>query len=213
MDILILNIILYSALTAFLELDYNYIGQFQISRPIITGTIFGILIGDIFHGLQIGLFIELILIDFVPVGSIVPPSGTVSAATAMTLNGLFDLPLFYVFPLGLLCGYIYSNVEKLFKTWSSEKSQSTEDYLTGHIKEVKIWILKGIANHFSMTFMFTLIMILCIGLAGKLLYIHLPENLEVALILAYLAVPWIGLGRLISNFGNGLVVFNGNKDG
>lgn len=59
-------------LMAFLSLDETAVGQFMLSRPIVTGPLVGWLIGRPDIGLEMGALIELIWIGDVPVGAHLP---------------------------------------------------------------------------------------------------------------------------------------------
>jgi len=53
--------------------------QVMISRPVVSASIIGLLLGDPYVGMITGALIELIWIDRLPVGTVVPPNDTVSA--------------------------------------------------------------------------------------------------------------------------------------
>ena len=66
-----------SLLMAFFSLDVSAVGQFMISRPIVTGPVVGWLVGQPGIGLELGALIELIWIGDVPVGAHLPLDLTV----------------------------------------------------------------------------------------------------------------------------------------
>lgn len=53
--------------------------QVMISRPVVSASIIGLLLGDPYAGLITGALLELLWIDRLPVGTVVPPNDTVSA--------------------------------------------------------------------------------------------------------------------------------------
>jgi len=59
-------------LLAFLSLDSTAVGQFMVSRPIVTGPLVGWLMGRPEIGLEMGALIELIWIGDLPVGAHLP---------------------------------------------------------------------------------------------------------------------------------------------
>ena len=67
-------------------LDRIY-AQTLISRPVVTGALLGLILGDFRTGLIIGAILELIWIDQAPIGTMVPPNDTVSTIliTACTI--------------------------------------------------------------------------------------------------------------------------------
>ncbi|MFB3926360.1 MAG: PTS sugar transporter subunit IIC [Syntrophales bacterium] len=59
-------------------LDRIYL-QSMISRPVVAGTITGLILKDPYTGLVTGALVELIWIDQSPIGTSIPPNDTVSA--------------------------------------------------------------------------------------------------------------------------------------
>ncbi len=53
--------------------------QVMISRPIVSASVIGLILGDPYVGMITGALIELIWIDRLPVGTVVPPNDTISA--------------------------------------------------------------------------------------------------------------------------------------
>lgn len=62
----------------FLCLDRIFL-QVMVSRPVVSGTIIGLLLGDPQTGLISGALVELLWIDRLPVGTVVPPNDTIAA--------------------------------------------------------------------------------------------------------------------------------------
>ena len=77
------------------SLDLISIGQFMIARPIVAGTVAGLIVGDPVAGGVVGMVLELFALDILPTGSIRYPdygigavAGTVVAADAPRMLGL-----------------------------------------------------------------------------------------------------------------------------
>ena len=64
-----------SAGVATLEADAVLVGQFLLSRPMVVGPLVGAASGDLAAGLGLGALVELICLEELPVGSVVPPNG------------------------------------------------------------------------------------------------------------------------------------------
>ena len=126
---MILSLIGFCALVALLELDTTYLGQLLISRPFIVGAILGALSGNLFLGLQVGIFTELIYIDYLPIGGVVPPSGAITAAVAILMNRFFGMNIYFAFFVGILCGQIFSFVEKYLRNKRSSFIEKFESNL------------------------------------------------------------------------------------
>ena len=123
---MILPLLGFCALVALLELDTTYAGQFLISRPFFVGTILGALTGNLFLGLQIGIFTELIYIDYLPIGGVVPPSGAISAAITMLMNYFFKMDIYFAFFVGILCGQLFAFVEKFIRNKRAQMLEKIE---------------------------------------------------------------------------------------
>ncbi|MBT3392471.1 MAG: hypothetical protein HN833_02120 [Elusimicrobiaceae bacterium] len=198
-------------ISAVLELDTSFIGQFQIARPVVVGTIFGLLTGNIIHGLQVGIFLELLLVDFVPVGAFVVPSGNVAATCILIMHSIYECPPHFIFPIGLLCGWGYAYVEKYIRIFYSEKHELTEKNIVNNLDTIKKWLLRNMFVNLISTFLYVVFVVFVIGKLAMLILPFVTEKINLALIFSYLIIPWIGAGRLAVNFGNNL--FNGKAHG
>lgn len=76
-----------SLLLAFLSLDATAVGQFMVSRPIVSGPLVGLLTGHPILGLQMGALIELIWIGEVAVGAHLPMDLLMLAGVAVAFAG------------------------------------------------------------------------------------------------------------------------------
>ena len=73
-------------LTAFLSMDETALGQFMVSRPIVTGPLVGWLLGRPDIGLEMGALVELIWIGDMPVGAHLPLNLTMLASISVALS-------------------------------------------------------------------------------------------------------------------------------
>lgn len=73
------TILFLSAVTGLLGLDSTGALQVMVSRPLVVGGVVGYLLGDTATGLTLGSLVELLCLAGLPVGSLVPPDGTVAA--------------------------------------------------------------------------------------------------------------------------------------
>ena len=195
-----LSLVGFCALVAFLELDTTYVGQLLISRPFIVGAILGALTGDLFLGLQVGIFAELIYIDYLPIGGVVPPSGAITAATAILMNHFFGMHIYFAFFVGIVCGQLFAFVEKHLRERRSKLLEKFESALIDVKITPKNVIIKSILTEFVVTFVF---LILCMVVFGPLFdYLHndISDKTHVAFKFAYYIVPWVGLCGLFLSF-------------
>lgn len=193
------TMILLSLFASVLELDVTYAFQTLISRPIIAGPLFGLCIGDVMAGVQIGIFVELLFIDISPLGGIIPPSGVVATALPIILYSL-GIDLYFGFFLGVLAGIVYS----LFDTLLRKTRFKWIVFLEAKIgkKPTDLWRIIGLSLllSFLMTFIF---LSAASWLGAQTVFLLLPyikPKVHFAFQLAYMAVPWIGLATLIPTF-------------
>lgn len=96
-------------ITLLVELASIFGGRSLLERPIITGTLVGLLMGDPLNGMIIGATLELAFIGLFSIGAAIPPSvpvgGTLGTALALAAGGGPETALVLAFPaaaLGLL---------------------------------------------------------------------------------------------------------------
>lgn len=83
--ILLLKALLVALVAGILEWDIYGWGQIMISRPLVAGTVMGLVLGDVKTGLFIGASIEMIYLGVIPVGAAVPPDATTATTIATAL--------------------------------------------------------------------------------------------------------------------------------
>ena len=160
---MLLSLTGFCALIALIELDTTYVGQFLISRPFFVGTILGALTGNLFLGLQVGIFTELIFIDYIPIGGVVPPSGTIASAIAILMNYFFKMDIYFAFFVGIVCGQIFVFLEKYLRNKRSRILNKIEKKLSERkITPGKI-IFRNILMEFFIVFVFLLLSMIMFG--------------------------------------------------
>ena len=114
--ILIFKTLLSSAMAGLLSLDAVQAGQFLISRPAFVGPLLGWLNGCPMEGARIGILLEMLYIDVIPVGGVVPPNGTAAAAVGVLAYSAAGLAPSLAFFFGAAAGAAYSPVESRLRT-------------------------------------------------------------------------------------------------
>ena len=197
---MILSLIGFCALVALLELDTTYVGQLLISRPSFIGAILGALTGNLFLGLQVGIFTELIYIDYLPIGGVVPPSGAITAAITIFMNYFFKMDIYFAFFVGIVCGQIFSFLEKFLRNKRAQNLKEIEKKLMLiKITPGKI-ILKNLILEFAVIFTFLVISMIMFGPLFVYLHQDITEKIHMAFKFAYYIIPWIGLCALLLSF-------------
>ena len=197
---MLLTLIGFCALIALLELDTTYVGQILISRPLFVGTIVGALTGNLFLGLQIGIFTELIYIDYLPIGGAIPPSGAITASVALLMNYFFKMDIYFAFFVGIVCGQMFAFVEKYLRNRRSQLLDKVEkDLLEKKVTPGTI-MFKSIALEFGAIFIFLILSVILFGPLFSYLHQDITDKIHVAFKFAYYIVPWVGLCGLFLSF-------------
>src|SRR5690625_2180207 len=91
--------------------------QIQTTRPIITGPIVGLILGDVTTGLIVGATVELMFLAVVFVGTAVPPDPTLAAAIATAFavfaGGEAEVAIASAVPIALI-GQVITTVQYSF---------------------------------------------------------------------------------------------------
>jgi len=90
-----------------------------IERPLVIGLFWGLFVGDLESSLFIAIFYELLWLDFIPVGTFIPPHMTAACFTALAISsycGLNSLPLITL-PLlfGLPMAWLGAKLERVMR--------------------------------------------------------------------------------------------------
>ena len=195
-----LELIIACAVLALLEMDTTYLGQFLFSRPACTGAIMGYICGDFFLGLQLGVFTELLVIDFVPIGGFVPPSGAICAGLGVILSTYFNMDIYFAFFTGLVLSLFFTLVEKFLRKYRSKILPDIEKGLIENTLTPFSLIMQSFLIEYMAVFIFILIMATLFGPAFYYVDEHIPQSLHIAFKFSYFLVPWIGLSMLFVSF-------------
>lgn len=82
----------YALACALLELDGLRVGQWMVSRPIVLGPLLGWWLGDAALGALLGAAAEILTLDSLPMGALVPVNGTVAVAAAVWVGAAQGVP-------------------------------------------------------------------------------------------------------------------------
>jgi mannose/fructose/N-acetylgalactosamine-specific phosphotransferase system component IIC len=189
-----------SFLAGLLELDNVQAGQFLFSRPALVGPALGWLNGFPLEGAKLGFLIELIYLDFIPVGGVVPPNGLVAAATGVLGFVWAGLPESAAFFFGILSGFLYCGVEYRLRVSRSPWVKMME----AEIENGAIRLAPRLAGSLlteslvsgAYIFLFSGLLAFSAHMAAGL---DLSELLRVS-DLAYSLMPWLGLSGLYFRF-------------
>ncbi|HOL61746.1 MAG TPA: PTS sugar transporter subunit IIC [Elusimicrobiales bacterium] len=114
-------------LAGLLNLDNVSAFQFLVSRPSFAGAVIGYLSGYPVQGFLIGMLLELVILDFTPVGGVTIPNGTVAVIVSVLL--LPKTNPYLAFFLGLIAGEGYSYVEKYLRGFRNRFNSICENMI------------------------------------------------------------------------------------
>jgi len=75
-----------------------------IERPLVVGLFWGLFAGNLETSLSVAVFYELLWLDFIPVGTFIPPHMTAAAFTALALSTYFGLDSLPLISIALVSG-------------------------------------------------------------------------------------------------------------
>ena len=195
--ILILKALISSSLAGLLELDSVQAGQFLLSRPALIGPLLGVLNGCVLEGARLGILIELIYIDFIPVGGIVPPNGAVAAAVGVLAHAWAGLAPSLAFFTGLLAGAMYSFVEYRLRSFRSRRNVVIEAEIRAGRERLNYWVADALLGESAAVSVYVFSFSAAVVLAGSAFKL---EALTPAMNFAYSLMPWLGLSGLYFRF-------------
>lgn len=193
------EIFMLCALGAFLELDTTYAFQFLFSRGIIAGPLLSLITGDLMAGLQVGIFTELVFIDVNPLGGVLPPSAVCCCVVSLALHAM-GIPLCFAFFIGVLGGVFFSHMERSMRLGRCGWLVYQEQKIVKKASQLNWTILVSLAQSFLLALVGFVFLCSVSGWIMVRLLPFVPERMIMVSSIAYMAVPWIGLVTLMSNF-------------
>ena len=194
---MILQALISSSLAGLLELDTVQAGQFLLSRPAIVGPLLGALNGCALEGARLGILIELIYIDFIPVGGVVPPNGAVAAAVGVLAHAWVGLVPSLAFFTGLFAGGLYSFVEYCLRSSRSRRNSVIEAEVKAGRERLNYWVAGALLGESATVSLYVFLFSGLMFLAGRLVRL---ETLTPAMDFSYSLMPWLGLSGLYFRF-------------
>lgn len=195
-----LELIIFCAVIALLELDTTYFGQVLVSRPVVVGSLLGFISGNFFLGLQIGIFTELIYLDFIPIGGVVPPSGAISAGVAILMAHCFLMDVYFAFFVGIVTGIMFSFIEKFLRKYRARLLPIIEkELIDGKITAATV-MKQSLLFQYLAVFSFLIVAVTVLGPGFNAVSASIPEKLHIAFKFSYFVVPWVGLSVLFISF-------------
>lgn len=199
-----MDLILFSFVSTLLTMDAVILGQFGFSRPIVCASIAGYLLGDIKLGLSIGIILELIWINTIPIGTTLVPDVSASALLATYWAGLMPkasdaaivLSLIFALPVGLIFKKTDLMLRRHNSSWNKKIEAAVEAGDSGIIaRATMLAIFMFCAKNFLL-FLFALQGYRILFWIFNILYEPLIDGLAAA----YKFLPAVGIGVFLFNF-------------
>jgi mannose/fructose/N-acetylgalactosamine-specific phosphotransferase system component IIC len=197
--------VLLAALAAFISLDITAFGQFMISRPIVVAPLFGYFAGDIKTGLWVGMLVELIWVNAIPMGAAIPQD-IMSVAILSTLWGLktfggqrsaMVLALVLAVPVGIL----YKHVDILFRYYYVRVVHWVEEgVMAGNERRISHGVYIGLLLSLLKAFLFYVVFIYVGQWLMLKLFYQLSSRVIEGLEFAWRLLPFVGFGSLLITF-------------
>jgi mannose/fructose/N-acetylgalactosamine-specific phosphotransferase system component IIC len=202
---LIESTIVLALIAAIFTTDMTGFGQFMLHRPIFCAPVFGYLTGDVVAGIWLGLIIEMIWINAVPLGASLPPDiSAISILTVFWANkyfpglssaGIFALSM--AIPFGYLCKYIDKLGRKINTGLMNRLEKQIEQ---GKFNKVNKAIFTGLLLFILKFFVFYIVAMIFGGIAFSEFYLTLPVFVLNGLSRAWFILPLLGFGTVVYNF-------------
>jgi mannose/fructose/N-acetylgalactosamine-specific phosphotransferase system component IIC len=179
--------------------------QAMLSRPIVSGPIIGIALGDIEAGLATGVLYELFWLRRPPVGGYIPPDPTVVAIAGAAVCAILQPETaagakslaFLIFLLFLPIAYISARMDNKLRGDLGKLARSAADRAVEGERGIWVYVLAGIALGILCNFVL-LFLIILIGAAGlKEIVVRMSPQTLRAFDFAYYVVPLLGIIDLL----------------
>lgn len=185
----------------FLCLDRIFL-QVMISRPVVSGSVIGLILGDLLTGMIAGALVELLWIDRLPVGTVVPPNDTMAAvliAAAVILAGKsLGAVSRDVIALGVVLLLPTAFIGQIMDVWIIRNNDkisraALKPAAEGDIDGVSRLHVKAVSRTYLASALF-IFAALGVGTAAlQAIYTHLPSTVLRSLVYVYLFLPVLGV--------------------
>ncbi|MFH1239426.1 MAG: PTS sugar transporter subunit IIC [bacterium] len=206
-----MNILVTSFVGGLISLDVMTAWQVMISRPVVSAPIIGWLCGDVWTGLVIGALMELIWINILPIGTVIPPdaSATTIMATAQAIFAKQLMPYQsydVIIILAIMCAVPLGGLLKKIDIWFKWYNRKFVYVVDKYAQEDNITGIDNI-THLNILIIFIKNFLFCVAgiWLGVFLICNLTPLLPVfikdGLKLAKTLLPALGFAAVLDIFG------------
>ena len=183
-----------------LNIDTTSFLQSSLSRASFVGLLCGSILGYPFESFIVGVLIELVLLDFPPIGGMPVPNGCIASGISASL-----IPVcgpYYSFFVGLLGGTLYSYVEKIIRQRRSFLNILAERYIELENFNFGGLIFISIFIEFVVSFIYLISAYFVFSTIYKIIPLSLSEYVGEALRISLVSVVFVVFSSLFFKFLN-----------
>ncbi len=182
------------------ELD-RHAGAFMLSRPLVIGPVMGLAFGQIEIGAAIGVLMELLSLESVPLGASLAPNATVAVSTALLLSlGAKPVPISFSLPLGLAAGWLFRSVETRIGSNRARLAREADKCLeSGREPAYGQLVLAGLTAQALVTAACLLLVVLALRPALFWAWPYTPVLVQKGLTFAFAVLPILALATMINS--------------
>lgn len=206
------ELLLLTFIGAIASMDATSVGQLMISRPIVVGPLVGCYLGSSQAGLAVGMIIELVWMNVIPLGTSVIPDVTVVSILAtywgiwsarlLNLRTTFNVvSLLLGLALALPVGIYFKKSDIALRRYNIKLMHRAEDLLRQG-DELAIGRITWLALFINFSKNFVLYFLCLFGGRYLVLFCQqlLGEKLQQGLEFAFPMLPLVGFGIFLANF-------------
>lgn len=174
----------------------------MISRPIVIAPLIGLLLNNLYAGLIIGAFVELIWIDRIPIGTYIPPNDSIVAVIATSTvalagqrsGGEFTPLIALSILMAIPCGILAKKVDILIiKSNDILSDQALEDAKKSNIRAIEKKVYSGLIKVFLFDVFYLLVVQMIFITVVIWVYPKLPRTIISTLSFMYYFLPLLGI--------------------
>jgi mannose/fructose/N-acetylgalactosamine-specific phosphotransferase system component IIC len=201
------NIFILALIASVCALDVTAFGQFMLCRPIFCAPLFGYLMGDINTGLWMGMIVELVWINSLPLGVAVPVDVvSISVLSVFWVCKFFPgsqsagvWSIFFAVPFA----YFYRELDVLGRNFNIRIMHWVENGVkNGKESRISYGIFLGIIIFLTRIYLFYIVVMIVGGWLFQGIYLQFPAIVAAGFKKAWYLLPICGLGAALYNFRN-----------
>lgn len=190
--------IMLGLVAGFAILDGRIMGQLMLDRPIVTGTLVGLILGDVKAGIVIGAQLELIWMGIAGIGAATPPDvvtgGILGAAFAILSGNGAEVALAVAVPVAVLAQSLGVLV-RIINSYFAQKANAYAKNADFRGVTIMMWI--PVVLFFLSTFIPTFLAIMLGANAVTTLINFIPKVILDGLKVAGALLPAVGFALLM----------------